>query len=558
MKIPVKKIGNVEGRMRRGIRATVLVLVTAAAAAAQQPVIRASSGILNANGYQAQLAPDTVFVIFGTGLGPASLQQASAPNYSPSLAGTSVKFTPVSGGTAINAGMVYTVATQVAGVLPSSITPGTYAVTVTYNTSISAPQNVTVVARSFGIATSNSGGTGPAQATIGNVNNGISLVRMTGGSINFSGYDWTLSPAHPGDELVLWGTGGGADRLNDTGGTSGDQTAAGNFTVTVDGMSIVPLYAGASAGYPGLWQINFVLPSNITSDCLASVQVSAGGQVSNPATIAIADPGAASCSSTISKTSLSTLDGVTGSVTFVGLGLAQQIQNGVATTPVGGLINKYSVAEFLLPYSGPKVDQCLVLQEAYSGKDPVAADQQLDAGTLTVSGGGQTVTIGKNTSAAGPVYSGSIATVPGATYTLTATGGADVGPFTASATFPNSFTVTNLSALNSIDRSQPLTINWTGSGFDHVAITIETENIGKTIQVAELNCTLPAGLGTYTIPVAALQYLIPAASVSTLRVQSEHSSGTPTSADSNMDPNSIVSLTGGALADFGFFGTSID
>ncbi len=474
--------------MKRGVRAALLMLITAAAAAAQQPVIRASNGILNASGYQAQLAPDTVFVIFGTGLGPSTLQPGSAPNYPPSLAGTSIKFTPVGGGAAITAGMVYTLATQVAGVLPSSITPGTYAVTVTYNTSISAPQNVTVVARSFGIATANSGGTGPAQATIGNVNSGISLVRMTGGSINFGGYNWTLSPAHPGDELVLWGTGGGADLANDTGGTSGDQTAAGNFSVIVDGTSIVPLYSGASSGYPGLWQINFVLPSNIASDCLASVQVSAGGQVSNPVTIAIAAPGAASCSGTISKTSLATLDSGAGSVTFVGLGLAQQIQNGSATTPVGGLINKYSVAEFLLPYSGPKVDQCLVLQESYSGKDPVAADQQLDAGTLTVSGGGQTVTIGKNTSSAGPVYSGSIPVAPGATYTLTATGGADVGPFTVSATFPNSFTVTNLSSLSSIDRSQPLTINWTGSGFDHVAITIETEIIAKTVQVAELSC----------------------------------------------------------------------
>ena len=161
--------------------------------------------------------------------------------------------------------MAYSLAAQVAGLLPSSIAPGTYAVQVTYNTKTSASQTVTVAARSFGIATSNSQGTGAAQATISNVNSGISLVRLTSGSLAFEGYSWTLTPAHPGDTLVLWGTGGGADAANDTGGTSGDQTAAGNFVVNVDGTPITPLYAGASSGYPGLWQINFTLPASIAA-----------------------------------------------------------------------------------------------------------------------------------------------------------------------------------------------------------------------------------------------------------------------------------------------------
>src|SRR5262249_16134579 len=139
------------------------------------------------------------------------------------LAGTSVTFTPVGGGNAITAKMVYTLAGQIAGVLPSSTAPGTYAVRVTNNGVASAPQNVTVVARSFGIASANSAGSGTAQATIGNVNSGISLTRFNAGSVSFNGLTWTLAPAHAGDTLVLWGTGGGADAANDTGGTSGDQ-----------------------------------------------------------------------------------------------------------------------------------------------------------------------------------------------------------------------------------------------------------------------------------------------------------------------------------------------
>jgi uncharacterized protein (TIGR03437 family) len=142
--------------------------------------------------------------------------------------------------------------------------PGVYAVRVTYNGQTSPPQSVTVATRSFGIAAASSAGTGPAQATIANVNGGLSLVRFTSGSTAFGGFDWVLTPAHPGDTLVLWGTGGGADPANDAGGSSGDQTAAGNFRVILAGRAIVPLYAGASQGFPGLWQINFTagVPNN--------------------------------------------------------------------------------------------------------------------------------------------------------------------------------------------------------------------------------------------------------------------------------------------------------
>src|ERR1700722_7327249 len=213
-----------------------------------QPAIK-PGGIVNVSGYQATLAPGTVFVIFGSNMGPASIATATAPNYPAILGGTSVTFTPSAGGP-ITAKMVYSLAGQIAGLLPSSASPGTYAVTVTYNSQTSPPQNVTVVARSFGIATSNSAGNGTAQATIGNVNGGLSLTRFTPGSVALGGFTWTLTPAHPGDTLVLWGTGGGADPANDTGGTSGDQTAAGRFVVTVEGTPITPLYAGPPPAIP--------------------------------------------------------------------------------------------------------------------------------------------------------------------------------------------------------------------------------------------------------------------------------------------------------------------
>jgi len=358
-----------------------------------QPSIQ-PKGILYASGYQNQLAPDTVFVIFGSGLGPAAIQTASAP-YPSSLAGTSVTFAPLTGGVPVTAKMVYSVATQIAGLLPSSIAPGTYAVTVTYQGQSSTTGNVTVVPRSLGIATSNSGGTGAAQATIGNVSNGISLTRMTAGSTSFGGYNWTLSPAHPGDEIVLWGTGGGADSANDTGGSSGDQTAAGNFTVNVAGTTVVPLYSGTSSGYPGLWQVNFVVPSNTAADCFAPVTVTGGGVQSNAVTIAIAPTAQTSCSATIPASTLAKLDSGTGTITAAGLILGENDISGSLQYVVGGVINQYTVAEYLIPYSGPMVDKCTILHEVYpaGGKEPSAPDVQLDAGNMSLSGPGASLAI---------------------------------------------------------------------------------------------------------------------------------------------------------------------
>lgn len=60
-----------------------------------------------------------MFVLFGTGMGPESLAQVSAfplPT-SQRLQGTSVQVT--AGGTTIDCIMIYTVASQVAAVLPS-------------------------------------------------------------------------------------------------------------------------------------------------------------------------------------------------------------------------------------------------------------------------------------------------------------------------------------------------------------------------------------------------------------------------------------------------------
>ncbi|HWZ30787.1 MAG TPA: hypothetical protein VNX18_05620 [Bryobacteraceae bacterium] len=521
-----------------------------------------SGRVLNTSGDQAKLAPGVVWVIYGKNLGPASLAQVTGTNYAPSLAGTSVTFTPVAGGAVVNASIWYTLATQVGGLIPSSIAPGTYAVRVTYNQQTSAPQNVTVVARSMGIATANGLGTGPAQATINNVNGGISLVRYTSNAVDAGGYHYILTPAHPGDTVSLWGTGGGADSANDTGGTSGDQTAAGNFKVMLGSRVITPLYSGAVAGYPGLWVIVFTLPSDIDLDCFAMLQVSAGGELSNVTSLAIAAAGQTVCSSAgYSPATLAKLD-AGGNIVFAGMTVGKFALDTGAVEIVGGPFNLYSAAKWILPYSGPKFGPCTVLDITYAGDFPVAPDALLDAGTkLTLTGPGATAgtIVPAIPGVVGPVYSTTLPAgtlVNGGTYRLTGTGGTQVGPFTATATLPNSFNLTNLSTV--VDRSKPFTLNWTGSGFDTVVVQLNGTILGSSTHQVVVTCAVPGSSGTLSIPAAALAYMPAVTAGSSSAVGQISIAAAPgvagmTSAQSSTATTLTPNLVGGGQVDFGAF-----
>ncbi len=494
-----------------------LLALTMAAFLGAQPTITAN-GVLNATGNQTTLAPDTVFAIFGANMGPASIVTAAAPNYPASLGGTSITFTSA-GGTVVNAKMIYSLAGQVAGLLPSSIAPGTYAVRVTFNSQTSAPQNVTVVARSFGIATANSAGNGTAQATIGNINGGISLTRFSGGSVSFGGLNWTLSPAHPGDTVVLWGTGGGADAANDTGGTSGDQTAAGNFIVNVDGRPITPLFAGASSGYPGLWQVNFTLPADIALDCYASVQVSAGGQAGNSVTIPITAAGQTACTDANTPPSISSKLDSGGNLTLGAFAIARLTDTGAGVTQdtASGEVLQYTPARWITFQTGPVFGPCRVYDRTYpvGGIDPGSPNAFLDAGAkLSLAGTNLLPGFGLTqvASVLGPAYNGppGAGTLTNTNYTLTGTGGTQMGPFNVSTVFPASFTPTNWNGITFIDRTQPLTLSWNGSGFDTVGVVITSTVATSTSRhLTTITCMLPSTPTTYTISPQALSLLSP-------------------------------------------------
>src|ERR1700722_17386422 len=172
-----------------------------AAALAAAPSITA---IYNAASYappslpNSGIAQGSIFTLFGGGLGPNPAQEAfSYPlPTTQGLGGTTVQVT-VSGVTK-NCVMIYASNTQVNAILPSATPVGTGMLSVSYQ-GATGSISVQVLAGSFGTLTLNSAGSGPAVVT------DASYVPIT-----------MVNTAHPGDTLILWGTGLGA--------ASGDET----------------------------------------------------------------------------------------------------------------------------------------------------------------------------------------------------------------------------------------------------------------------------------------------------------------------------------------------
>jgi uncharacterized protein (TIGR03437 family) len=520
----------------RLLGAVALVVPAMVVPAMAQPAIRAENGVLNASSYQPDIARGSWFVIFGSNMGPANLAIASGVPFPTELAGTRVTFTPAAGGTAIDARLWYTSAGQLAGLLPSSAAAGDYDVRVVFNNQTSPARRVKVVERNFGFATVAQNGAGPAQSTNANLNNGVSLVRFTTGSINFNNRDWQYRPAYPGETLILWGTGVGADTQSDvTGGTSGDQTAAGNIRVIVGDAEIMPAYAGRSNGSPGLDQVNFTLPAGVARGCTVSLQLRAGNRLSNLGTLAIANSGEAQCTHPVlTESQLRKLD-QGGTLTAGGLAISKLRLKGtvpglgsldVANEDSTGAFSRTSISQIAdANFSLIQVGACATFHRTgeFGAILGGSVSQALNAGSqLTLNGPNVSNRALPNVqnSYATTLYSsgggGGMGnpTVTQGTYTITGSGGPDIGPFTASVNFPGAFEWTNETSLPAvIPRNQNLPITWTGGGDGLVAVLgfagtqVSGQPISGSYDVAGFVCTAQASAGTLSVPSSAMQRL---------------------------------------------------
>jgi uncharacterized protein (TIGR03437 family) len=230
-----------------------------------------AQAVVNAASYQGGgVAPGELVTLFGTGLGPASLQKpvVSTGGLVDSLAGgTRVLFDGIA------APMIYSVGGQISAVAPFSLQGrSSTQVQVEFLGTRSTAVTVPVVASAPAIFTANASGSG--QGAI--LNQDFSV-------------NGTSNPASAGTAIMIYLTGAGAMQTPVTDGAIAPAVAsiAQTVTVRIGGVTVKPLYAGAAPGIvEGVVQINAVLPAGIPAGN-APVDVTIGG-VTSPAGVTVA------------------------------------------------------------------------------------------------------------------------------------------------------------------------------------------------------------------------------------------------------------------------------
>jgi uncharacterized protein (TIGR03437 family) len=445
------------------------------------------------------IAPGSLFIIFGTGMAQPGSQ--ASPLQDPSKAlpqtlnGASVSVTV--NGVISQSALYYATPTQIAAVLPSSTPLGTLAeVKVTFGGATSQQFNTTVAQSAFGFDTYYGTGSGMAAVTD-----------------NFTGRLITpASSAQPGETIVFWGSGVGADTNNN------DVDPPAHFDnlnfitqLFIGGVSVPIGYQGRSH-YQGVDQVDVTLPANVPTGCAVSV-VAVGGSgnsamVSNTVTMPVS-AGGGGCIDPLQPVSSTEAAALAGHA-LVNLGSLSlsQITNTTGTSRMAGAQFVSIPGASLFPYLGntlPSLGSCVVYQQV--SVPPVNPYQLegLNPGTISVTGAGGTQALSALPSTPG-LYTAALTAgfLPpsAASYTFAGLGGPGVQAFSTPVDFPNPLDWTNSSAAGAITRAEGLTVNWTGGDAStYVQISGSASTVGASVFFI---CDAPLSPATFTVPPSVL------------------------------------------------------
>ncbi len=433
------------------------------------------------------IAPSGVFALFGSGLadpGQPVPQASKAPGLPLTLNGTNV--TVVVNGVTTHPALYYTSPAQLAAVLPASTPVGAGTLTVTYRGNTSAPVPIQVVPSALGINTYSNG------------------VGVATDATTFAVLGYTNSGS-PGQTIVLWGTGLGADPADsDTTYTATPHSVHTPLQIYIGGVQASILYQGSS-GYPGVNQIDLVIPKAVPTGCWVPVAAVAGGVVSNVVTISI-NPGGGAC--------IDVPTGLTGNQIMppngqaLKAGLVSLVQTnspgeGGARTLTNAANAAFEQYSGLYPSRNPvSPGGCLLTQ----GLTPVPFPniKGLDTGAITFTGPSEPAVTLKSQGIKGAFYAILLAdAIPssGGTFTFQGAGGMDVGPFTSTLTLTSPLlTWTNQEVAAAIDRTKGLVVTWTGGNpGTYVFITGTSTSPGLQL-IGGFTCLAPIDAGKFTVP----------------------------------------------------------
>ena len=455
-----------------------------------------------------KLAEGVLFIAFGQGMGPASIERAESFPLPTSLAGTSIRVTV--GGVTVDCIILYSLSGQVAAILPSNTPVGDGTMVLTYNGVSSAALNITVVARSFGAFAINQGGSGPGvfRDADGLVANGLTTA------------------ANPGQEWDIWGTGLGPVTGDEAAGPLPGNMANANVQVFFGAVEAQVVYRGRSGCCAGVDQIRIVVPA--VDGCYVPIYVVVDGVVSNFVSMSVAQSGSACSNPGGYNSELFQVIQANGGLRLGSVGISRFFVSTTFTNYQGDAANagflKFPLAG-LGGGSGPVANSCRVIQFP-TGMVPLP--ENLDAGSripmmspmgtfdlvppLFGAPFGQYGVAFSPNSAGGPPIEGLITdgTVlqPGR-YTFTGLGGADVGSFSVSLDLPPKLDWTNRVAPGAIiSRSQALTIRWT-NGFPGALIAINGQSQVSPGVGASFTCWAEPAAGFFNVPAAVMSAVPP-------------------------------------------------
>jgi uncharacterized protein (TIGR03437 family) len=212
-----------------------------------------------AGGTSTVFAPNELASLFGSSLASATLQTSNVPL--PGLLGGDSLSVIDSAGVERPAGLYMVSPTQVNFVLPDNTAPGPAWVTLTSASGIAIPAQVKVGTVAPGLFSADGTGKGLAAAQIIRVSSdGTQTTQYLSGSISM-GTDKIY--------LVMYGTG------------IRGRTSLASVTATINGENLSVLYAGPQPQYPGLDQVNLLLPANLQGAGTVNITVTVDGQSSN-------------------------------------------------------------------------------------------------------------------------------------------------------------------------------------------------------------------------------------------------------------------------------------
>ncbi|HVW08209.1 MAG TPA: hypothetical protein VHC90_06485 [Bryobacteraceae bacterium] len=476
------------------------------------------------------IASGSIFVIYGSQLGPSSLAQAQTLPFTTTLAGTSVKV--IADSISYDAPVIYTLSSQIAAIMPSGARPGPATVTVTYNGFVGGAFSTTIVANNFGISTLNQSG------------NGGAVVTYPTSSFPFYGIVGPANSAVPGNTYTIWGTGLGAAANGNTDTNVSVFASVGpQVHVFVGGIDANVSYFGRSPGAgPGLDQINFTVPSGLTGCNVSLIVTTAGspGTISNSTTIPVAS-GGGTCSDTfaIPASTWSPLLSLSGGANLsffqIALVSATTYQSNQPTTNTGSTViadfRHYTESQLSSQYStafAPAVSlgSCAITTTYPSNGSatPTLNYTALDAGQNVNfnSFSGAVYPLGKQPTG---VYEIAASTFFGAgTYKMTdGAGGTGVGNIgQVSMVIPTFPTWTNQSSFANADvtRANGLTLTWSGgTAVDGSYMDIRgSAPFGITNKgTIAFECAAPVSADQFTVPASILS-LLPVTNVGTLQL----------------------------------------